>query len=118
MNNTDGPKVFDLKSARSIWIRPDSSAILKLDFGRPVAGITFQVKYSQYRWNYAPSAYDILEPGEITPVVKDGNMIFITIDQATVNLFRDRRIDLNIIATESGNTWVACSAIMTVNNGN
>lgn len=121
-NNTIGPKEYDLKDATSIYLRPDEDVTLYLDFDRDVSDLTFEVNYSEYRWSYAPSAYDLLAPGSLDPsridtsALADG-ILRIGLTPVEAELFRDRRIDLRIIADDGSKTWCVSSRVLTSNKG-
>ncbi len=104
--------VFYLDEPTALWLRAGENAVLALDFKRDVTALSFLVRYSEYRWAYAPVAYDVLEPGTLSTIddsqAADG-LITIEIDINTVNLWKDRRINLELFATEDGRTWVAAS---------
>lgn len=121
-NNILGPREYDLKDATSIYLRPDEYVILYLNFDRDVSDLTFEVNYAEYRWPYAPSSYDVMSPGSLDPSridtseLADG-ILRIEMTPAEAELFRDRRIDLRVIADDGSKTWCVSSRVLTSNKG-
>jgi hypothetical protein len=121
-NNTIGPKEYDLTDATSISLKIDEHVTLILDFKRDVSDLTFEVNYSEYRWPYAPSSYDVMSPGSLSPSRIDssglaGGILRIEITPSDAELFRDRRIDLRVIANDGTKTWCVSSRVVSSNKG-
>jgi len=121
-NNIVGPREYDLMDATSINLRPDEDVVLYIDFKRDVSDLTFVAKYTEYRWPYAPSSYDLLTPGSIdsdqidTSSLADG-ILRIELTPAESLLFRDRKIEFRVIANDGSKSWAVSSRIITANEG-
>lgn len=120
--NINGVREFNLADATALWVRPEESVILMLDFGRDMTTADFEVAYSEFRWPYTPSAYDAISPGSIDPAqidlseIADGILrIEITPDDAL--LFQDRRMCIKVLVTQDGKTWIASSRTIKVGDG-
>lgn len=122
MSHTLQPKIWDLKDPESIVLKVGEDAVFMLDFGRDqdVSSWDFSAKYSEYRWPYSPSSYDLLLSNELTAFdlseAAEG-IIYLSADETTVLLWRDRRISLRIYADDGSRKWVASDRTIMTSNG-
>lgn len=112
--NIDGVREFDLSDPTSIWLRAGEDAVLMLDFKRDMSAFTFEAMYSEYRWPYTPSSYDIMDSGSLDPSqidlseISDG-ILRVEITSDNISLFQDRRICLKIKVSDGSKSWIASS---------
>ena len=119
------PLTYDLASTEKIWVRPNETCTIYMDFGVDVSGWTFVLFYSEHKWPYMPYSYDELVPGEIdagftftdNDIGTTNSVTNLTIDEVTVNSWRDRNLDIRLQVNDGTNTWIAADRTLVVAQG-
>jgi len=114
------PVEIDMTEAPYIRARPNEDLVLFIDFDRDMTGATYTLILEEYRWPYAPEQFS--DFGTVTRTNFDtsyevNGIIKHTIDEPTISMWRNRRLDIRWQVVKDGRTWIAADRTLTIAEG-
>lgn len=118
------PKQFDLAEEEVLWARPGEEFVIYADFNEDISAATFEVVIEEKKWPYMSTTYNpvgttsitsgfVVEDNDDDPIITNSR-VRLVIDEPTITSWTDKHLDLRLIVTFGGNTWVAANRTLTV----